>query len=54
MLFFLPSVIFWTADVSKEAIMMLSLGVMAYGAAKVLVRRPVASPSWRSAPPSGS
>jgi len=40
MLFFLPSVIFWTADVSKEAIMMLSLGVAAYGAAKVLARRP--------------
>ena len=40
MLFFLPSVIFWTADVSKEAIMMLSIGVTAYGAAKVLARRP--------------
>ena len=39
MLFFLPSMIFWTADVSKEAIMMLSLGVASYGAAKVLVRR---------------
>ena len=39
MLFFMPSMIFWTADVSKEAIMMLSLGVTAYGAAKVLVHR---------------
>jgi hypothetical protein len=39
MLFFLPSLIFWTADVSKEAIMTLSLGVTAYGAAKVLARR---------------
>ena len=40
MLFFLPSMIFWTADVSKEAIMMLSLGIFALGAAKVLMRRP--------------
>jgi hypothetical protein len=39
LLFFLPSMIFWTADVSKEAIMMLSLGVVAYGAAKILGRR---------------
>jgi hypothetical protein len=39
MLFFLPSMIFWTADVSKEAIMMLSLGASAYGASKVLARR---------------
>ncbi len=39
MLFFMPSLIFWTADVSKEAIMLLSLGVTAYGAAKVLVHR---------------
>ena len=39
LLFFLPSMIFWTADVSKEAIMMLSLGVLAYGAAKILARR---------------
>jgi hypothetical protein len=40
MLFFMPSVIFWTADVSKEAIMMLSLGITSYGASKVLARRP--------------
>ena len=39
MLFFMPSLIFWTADVSKEAIMLLSLGVTAYGAAKVLAHR---------------
>jgi hypothetical protein len=39
MLFLLPSMIFWTADVSKESIMMLSLGVTAFGAAKVLDRR---------------
>jgi len=39
LIFFLPSIIFWTADVSKEAIMLLSLGVATYGAAKVLARR---------------
>jgi len=39
LLFFLPSLIFWTADVSKEAIMSLSLGLAAYGAAKILARR---------------
>jgi len=39
LLFFLPSLIFWTADVSKEAIMTLSLGLAAYGAAKILARR---------------
>ena len=53
MLFFLPSMIFWTADVSKEAIMMLSLGLTAYGAAKVLARRRggfmLLCPAWPSA-----
>jgi hypothetical protein len=39
LLFFFPSMIFWTADVSKEAIMMVSLGLLAYGAAKVLAHR---------------
>ncbi|MGP0108717.1 MAG: hypothetical protein ACLPR9_07620 [Acidimicrobiales bacterium] len=39
MLFLMPSVIFWTADVSKEAIMMFALGLTAYGAAKILTRR---------------
>jgi hypothetical protein len=38
-LFFLPSTIFWTADVSKEAIMMMALGLVAYGAAKFLARQ---------------
>lgn len=38
-IFFMPSIIFWTADVSKEAIMILSLGVATYGAAKVLAHR---------------
>jgi hypothetical protein len=40
LVFFLPSTIFWTADVSKEAIMTVSLGFVAYGCAKVLVRAP--------------
>jgi hypothetical protein len=39
MLFFLPSLIFWTADVSKESIMMLSLGLVAFGGAKIFARR---------------
>jgi len=39
LLFLFPSLIFWTADISKEAIMMLSLGVTCYGAAKVLARK---------------
>ncbi len=39
MLFFLPSLIFWTADVSKESLMMLSLGLVAYGGAKIFSRR---------------
>jgi hypothetical protein len=36
MLFFLPSLIFWTSDVSKESIMVLSVGVASLGAARVL------------------
>jgi hypothetical protein len=39
MLFFLPSLIFWTSDVGKEAIMVLSVGVAALGAARVLAFR---------------
>lgn len=39
LLFFLPSLIFWTADVSKEAIMTIALGLIVYGLAKVLVRQ---------------
>jgi len=39
LLFFLPSLIFWTSDVSKEAIMCFTLGVAAYGAARVLARQ---------------
>ena len=39
LIFFLPSLIFWTADVSKEAIMLFLLGVLTYGCALVLARR---------------
>jgi hypothetical protein len=39
LLFLFPSLIFWTADVSKEAIMILALGMISYGAAKALRRR---------------
>ena len=39
LIFFLPSIIFWTADTSKEAIMLISLGVASYGAARVLAHR---------------
>ena len=38
MVFFLPSLVYWTADVSKEAVMTFSLGVAALGCARVLVR----------------
>jgi hypothetical protein len=39
MLFLLPSLLFWTSDVSKEAVMMLALGVTSLGAARILARR---------------
>ena len=39
LLFFLPSLVFWPSSIGKEAVMMLSLGVCAYGAARVLEHR---------------
>jgi hypothetical protein len=39
LIFFLPSLIFWTADVSKEAIMLFLLGLLTYGCALILARR---------------
>jgi hypothetical protein len=39
LIFFLPSIIFWTADVSKEAIMMFLLGLTAYGCARILAHQ---------------
>lgn len=40
MIFFLPSLLFWTAGASKEAIMYVSVGTAANGAARILARRP--------------
>lgn len=39
MLFLLPSLLYWTSDVSKEAIEMLALGVATLGVARVMVRK---------------
>jgi hypothetical protein len=39
MVFFLPSLLFWTAGPSKETMMYLSMGFMAFGAASVLAHR---------------
>ncbi len=39
LLFFLPTLIFWTSDVSKEALMTFLLGMAAYGSARVLTNR---------------
>jgi hypothetical protein len=36
LVFFLPSLLFWTAGISKETIMFMSLGMMAWGAANIL------------------
>jgi hypothetical protein len=37
--FFLPSLLFWTAGISKETMMYLSVGLMAYGGARVLAHQ---------------
>jgi hypothetical protein len=37
--FFLPSLMFWTSDVGKEALMVFLLGLTAYGCAMILARR---------------
>jgi hypothetical protein len=39
LVFFLPSLVFWPSSIGKEAVMMLSLGVCAWGAARILERR---------------
>jgi len=39
LLFFLPSLIFWTSDVSKEAMMIFLLGPTAFACARLLARR---------------
>lgn len=40
LLFFVPTLLYWPSSIGKEAWMLLCLGITAYGAAKVLVRRP--------------
>jgi hypothetical protein len=37
--FFLPTLIFWTSDVSKEAMMTFLMGLTAYGGARILAHR---------------
>jgi hypothetical protein len=41
LLFFLPSMLFWPSAIGKEGWMTLGLGLMAYGAARVLTRKPL-------------
>ncbi len=38
LLFFLPSLVFWPSSIGKEAWMMFSLGIAAYGVARILTR----------------
>jgi hypothetical protein len=40
MVLFLPSLLFWTAGISKETLMIMSLAVTSYGAARILAYRP--------------
>jgi len=39
LVFFLPSLLFWPSSIGKEAWMMLTLGLSAYGCARILARR---------------
>jgi hypothetical protein len=39
LVFFLPTLIFWTSDISKEATMTFLLGVTAFACARILARR---------------
>jgi hypothetical protein len=40
-LFFVPSLLFWSSSIGKEAWMTLTLGAVAYGAARVFMRKPL-------------
>ena len=55
MVFFLPSLLFWTAGISKETMMYLSLGIAASGASRISGAPSAAEPcsSWPG-PSSGS
>lgn len=44
LIFFLPRLLFWTSDVSKEALMVFLLGLTAYACALILARRGGAGP----------
>jgi len=39
LIFYLPSLLFWTSAISKESVMFFALGISAYGAAAILARR---------------
>jgi hypothetical protein len=39
LVFFLPSLLFWPSSIGKESWMMLNLGLISYGAARILARR---------------
>jgi hypothetical protein len=40
LVFFLPSLLFWSSSIGKEAWMILTLGAVAYGAARAFARKP--------------
>jgi hypothetical protein len=40
LLFFMPSLLFWSSSIGKEAWMTLTLGMVAYGAARAFARKP--------------
>lgn len=40
LVFLFPSLLFWTANAGKEAIMLVALGLTSLGAARILARRP--------------
>ncbi|MGH9284063.1 MAG: hypothetical protein ACRD0M_00060, partial [Acidimicrobiales bacterium] len=40
LLFFLPSLVFWPSSIGKEAWVTLTLGLTAYGGARLIARRP--------------
>jgi hypothetical protein len=40
LLFFLPSLLFWPSAIGKDAWTLLSIGIVAYGTARILARRP--------------
>lgn len=40
LVFFMPSLLFWPSSIGKESVMMLSLGLCAYGSARLLERLP--------------